>query len=240
MRTLRTWMRVLLAAALLLFGATSASAYTVSIGARDDGGLTTDLSSLTTSDTFVVDVFFNNVGGNPIVAFSFGVVYDNRGLDYDKVPSEQLAAQGAAGPGAQPTYILYTPGAGTVSATILYPFVTPSFNTWVAPAPGTHQVNIVYSERLLFGEATATGSNIWIASMVFFIRAGYAGGQITLCSTCGGNALGVTIAGANVDEAALGNVILGAPITLVTVPEPTTAALIALGILGLAIAGRRK
>ncbi len=229
-----------LTAALLLFGATSASAYTVSFGARDDGGLTTVLSRLPSSDTFVVDVFFNNVGGNPIVAFSFGVVYDgsgSSGLVYDKVASEQLAAQGAAGPGAQPSYILYSPGAGTVSATILYPFVTPSFNTWVTPAPGTNQVNIDYFERT-FGAATATGSNIWIASLVFFIRAGYAGGQITLCSTCGGNALLTTIAGVRFREETLVN--LGNPITLVTVPEPTTAALIALGILGLAIAGRRK
>ncbi len=238
---MRILTRNVLAAALLLFGATSASAYTLSFGARDAGGLTTVLSRLPSSDTFVVDVFFNNVGGNPIVAFSFGVVYDgsgSSGLVYDKVASEQLAAQGAAGPGAQPTYILYTPGAGTVPATILYPIQTPSFNTWQAPAPGTHQVNIDYVERT-FGAATATGSNIWIASLVFFIRAGYAGGQITLCSTCGGNALGTTIAGANVDAA--GSVNLGAPIALtVVIPEPTTAALIGLGILGLAIAGRRK
>ncbi len=230
-------MRVLLAAALLLFGATSASAYTLSFGARDAGGLTTVLSLFTSSDTIVVDVFFNNVGGNPITLFSFGVVYDNPGLHYDKVASEQLAAQGAAGPGAQPTYILYTPGAGTASASILYPIVTTSFNTWVAPAPGTNQVNIDYFEPF-FGAATATGSNIWIASLLFVINPGYAGGQITLCSTCGGNALGTSIAGVNFREETLVN--LGAPITLVTVPEPTTAALIGLGILGLAIAGRRK
>ena len=227
-----------LAAALLLFGATSASAYTVSFGARDAGGLTNLLTSLSSSNAFVVDVFFNNVGGDPIVAFSFGVVYDNPGLHYDKVASEQLAAQGAAGPGAQPTYILYTPGSGTTPATILYPIVTPSSNTWVAPAPGTHQVNINFLEPT-FGAAPATGSNIWIASLLFVVNAGYAGGQITLCSTCGGNALGTTIAGVGAIVDA-GVVNLGAPITLVTVPEPTTAALIGLGILGLAIAGRRK
>jgi hypothetical protein len=233
----------LLAVALLLFGATSASAYGVQFGARQGGDLVQTLSSLTvgTNETFVVDVFFDNIGGDPIVAFSFGVVYDNPGLTYDKGASEALAAQGAAGGGAQPSYILYTPGAGTVGSSILYPIVTPSFNTWVAPDPGTNQVNIDFFEPT-FGSAPGTGSNTWIASLVFHVEPGYLGGVITLCATCGGNALGVTIAGANVDEAALGNVILGAPITLVThvVPEPTTAALIGLGVLGLAVAGRRR
>ncbi len=238
MRSVRTWMRVLLAAALLLFGDTSASAYTHSFGARDAGGLTTVLSSLTSTDTIVVDVFFDNVGGNPIVAFSFGVVYDNPGLAYDKIASEFLLAQGGAGPGAQASYILYTPGAGTVPTTILYPIVTPSFNTWVAPAPGTNQVNIDYFEPT-FGAATATGSNIWIASLVFHIEPGYASGLIQLCATCGGNALQTTIAFVQFDEN--DSVILGNPIALtVVIPEPTTAALIGLGILGLAIAGRRK
>ncbi len=203
------------------------------------GGLTNLLTLPTSTPDIVVDVFFNNVGGNPITLFSFGVVYDNPGLTYEKFRSEALVAQGAALGGAQPSYILYTPGAGTVPTTILYPIATPSFNTWVAPAPGTNQVNIDYFEPT-FGAATATGSNIWIASLVFHINPHYAGGQITLCATCLGNHLVTTIAGVlQFDEGTLVN--LGAPIALtVVIPEPTTAALIGLGILGLAIAGRRK
>ena len=65
---------------------------------------------------------------------------------------------------------------------------------------------------------------------------GYAGGIIQLCTTCGGNIIGTSGGGDGGLTATL-----GAPILLVThVPEPTTAALIGLGVLGLAIAGRRK
>ena len=79
--------------------------------------------------------------------------------------------------------------------------------------------------------AAASGTGIYIATLVFHITPQFAGGTITLCITCGGNIL-------NANGANQGNVTLGPDIVLV--PEPTTAMLIGIGILGLAAAGRRR
>ena len=77
----------LLAVALLLFGATSASAYSVSLSARGEGQT---VSSLTSTAVITIDVFFDNAGEGPIGLLSMGVLFDAPGVTYDSVASEAL------------------------------------------------------------------------------------------------------------------------------------------------------
>jgi hypothetical protein len=219
----------LLAVALLLFGATSASAYAINMAARGS------TSSLVTNDTVTVDVFLDAEPGLSLLSVAV-LASSDAVLDYSAVRSGAAPANsdGSAGPGGQPTYILYTGGKG---ATVLYPQQTPVFLNWPAPPPGEEQVNINWAENAL-GSATASGTGIWIATLVFDVATGFASESLSLSLDAGGNVL----------EAPSGNVIpssdvgLSAPILLTgaSVPEPTTAMLIGLGIVGLAAAGRRR
>lgn len=214
----------LLAVALLLFGATSASAYAVNMTLRGSP------SSFATSSVVIVDVFLD--ADNPITLLSVGVLADDALLDYDAAASAAAPASGGAGPGAQPSYILYTGGKG---ATILYPAQTPAFLNWPAPPPGQEQVNINYAEPA-FGSTSATGTGIWIATLVWHVNQAFDTTQIALSLTSGGNVLqdGITV----IPPSTVG---LSAPIVISGhVPEPTTAMLIGLGVLGLSVAGRRR
>ena len=226
----------LLAAALLLFGATSASAYSLDMTRRgfESTNVVTGISS---TSVITVDVFFTNneVGDVDVGLLSVGVVFDNPGMQYDAVATEILPVIYAAPAnppynttGGGPAYILFAPAGRGVIA--MYRQQTP-WQTFPAP-PGSGQVNVNFAVPGGVGSTPAKASNTWIGSLVFHVESGYAGGLIQLCMTCGGNILSTT----NGNESTL--VALGAP--LVLVPEPTTAALIGLGVLGLAIAGRRK
>jgi hypothetical protein len=219
----------LLAVALLLFGATSASAFAVNMTARGN------TSSLVTNDTVTVDVFLDAEPG--LVLFGVNVLASSDAvLDYSNVLTDALTSllPGSLNPrGGQPSYILYTGGKG---ATILYPQQTPSFNNWPFPPTGAEQVNIQYAENAL-APAAASGTGIWIASMVFQVATGFAAESISLSVSLGG---GIFEDGTGVIPSS--DVTLSAPILLTgaAVPEPTTAMLIGLGIVGLAAAGRRR
>lgn len=169
-----TGMRILtlnlLAVALLLFGATSASAFAINMTAH------APTSSLTVNDTVTVDVFLDADGR--IGLFSVSVVNDNPGaLVYDGPASAALTIHHPVSPfgystGAQPSYILYalyTSGRGGGSR-YLVPQQTPYFSTVPPDDITTEQVNINYLEHLgasTFTEPGATGTGIYIATMVF-------------------------------------------------------------------------
>ena len=222
----------LLAVALLLFGAASASAFAINMTAR---GAT---SGLTSSDTVIVDVFLDADPG--IQLLSVGVLYPGDGtVLYDGPGSAALTPIGSGPSGAQPSYLLYTPASGSFMAmvplTILYPQQTPYWLNWPAPPPGQDQVNINYAEASLT-PSLGSGTGIYIATLVFHIEPGFTGGSVELSLTSGGNVLQAS--GSIVDP---NTVPLSAPIVLTgVVPEPTTAMLIGLGVLGLAVAGRRR
>ena len=212
--------------ALLLLGATSASAFAVSMTARGD------TNSLITSDTVTVDVFLDADAG--ITIFSVAVISSNPAvLAYDQAASLALAPgfNPCVGPicggdnGTQPSYLLYTGGMG---ASYLIPLQTPAFLEF--PTLGTGHVNINYIERTL-GTTTLTGTGIYVASLVFHVVGDIVSETLSLAFTSS-NVLqsGVTI----IDPATIG---LSAPIL---VPEPTTAMLMGLGILGLGLAARRR
>ena len=220
-------------ALLLLLAAATASAFAVNMTAR--GALT----SLATSDTVTVDVFLDADGG--ITIFSVAVMSDPAVLKYDAAASAALPLHPQSplyggSTGAQPSYVLYTPAMGKGQPmTYLTSLQTPAFLEF--PVTGTGQVNVNFIENAL-GTTTATGTGIYLASLVFQVLAEFATSELSLAFT----SANVLQAGAVVTpDSAIG---LSAPITLAgadsAVPEPTTAMLIGLGILGLLFAGRRR
>jgi hypothetical protein len=223
----------LLASGLLLFGATSASAFAVSMVAR--GGVT----SLTTSQTVTVDVFLDVTAGMTIL--SIGVLNSSTAaLLYDGPASAALALHPQIGSnplagcyfgncsGAQPSYILYT-GRGSPA---MSPLNVPYFVNFPAP-PGTEQVNVSYVEDS-FGTTTAITNGLYIATLVFHVVGINASETIQLAITSSN----IIQAGTFVVPPT--SITLSAPIGVTTVPEPTTAVLIGLGVLGLGLAGRRR
>jgi len=60
------------------------------------------------------------------------------------------------------------------------------FATWPAPPAGQTQVNINYAESALKGTG-ATGTGIWIASLVFHVDAAFGSSAISLSLSNGGN-----------------------------------------------------
>ena len=232
----------LLVTALFLLGTTSASAFAVNMTSRS-GDPTGGVSSLTTSDTVTVDVFLDADGG--ITIFSVAVINSNpAALLYDAAASAALAPHPQAptfggSTGAQPSYILYAPSGGKgMPSTVLYPLQIPAFLNFPPEFAGTEQVNINYTETA-FNTTTATGTGIYVATMVFHVVADFASETLALAFTTSNVIQTGTVV---TDPALIG---LSAPITLTghagpPVPEPTTAMLIGLGILGLAMAGRRR
>jgi hypothetical protein len=221
---MRTLTINLLAAALLVFSAGSASAYNIDMQVR--GGI---LPSYTSSDTITIDVFLD--ADAPINLLSVAVLSTAGTVDYCKACSEALLAGGGAGPGAQPSYILYAPGAGTAVATALYPVVTPSFDLFPPPL-GFQQVNINYFEGGN-NATTATGANVWIASLVYHISGS---GTLNISMEPSSAILTDTAGGINLKDQVT---ITGSAVSIV-VPEPATALLIGFGLLGLGLAGSRK
>ena len=219
----------LLAAALLLFGAASASAFAVNMVAS------TPTTGLTTSDNVIVDVFLDSDG--PITIFSVAVVNsDPSALLYDGAASAALPTNPAAGTfggsnGNQSSYILYeTVGRAT---NYLKPAQNPFETFPLAGEPG-ELVNINYNENAL-GTTNATGTGVYIATLLFHIVADFTTANLSLAFTTSNLIQAGTVV---VDPNLIG---LSAPITLTgVVPEPTTALLIGLGVLGLGFAGRRR
>lgn len=213
---MRLLMINLLATAVVLLGATSASAFSLFIS-----DVLQPTGTAVTSDQVIIEISLDADGAG-IEGFSLGLVYDADIFEY---------VQGAS---AATTYILFSPNEGKGKPSVyLVPSPTPP-NQWPGTvAPGTEQVNVDFVEPT-FGATRATGNGIFLATIVFHIEgAGDGLGEINLSLTSGGNLFRVN--GSDIG----GSVTLGPGVSVVT-PEPTTAILVGLGLVGLGVAGRRR
>ena len=147
-----------------------------------------------------------------IVLISTGVLFDDTILSYN---------QGAS---SSPTYILYVNGKT--------PYMTPATNPPELRISTTNQVNVDWTATSLTAGSGGTGVEL-LATLVFdVIAVGDGVADIGLSITSPGNI--VQLAGGVNTTATLAGA--GTVIT----PEPTTALLVGLGLLGLGVAGKRR
>jgi hypothetical protein len=218
---MRTLIINLLATALLLFGASSASAFGLSMS-LNPGSSPASTAVVAPSDFVIVDVYLD---ADPGLGFLIvAVLFDDDGiLVYEP------------GNSGTPSYILYSPGAGTSSPTYVVPENSPPTYWGGDQQPGKLQINLAYLEASL-GSATATGLGIWIGTIVFHVaQIGDGASTVSIALLPGG----LTIVEAYGNDVQ-GLTSVSGSFTFHTVPEPTTALLIGFGLVGLTMAGRRK
>jgi hypothetical protein len=219
----------------LLLVSSQASAWALSVVSQGP------VSSLTSSDTVTLDIFLDADAG--LTLLSTAITYDDDGeLTYNGPASDALLpnttnciapACGVGPGGAQPQYILYTGGKGS---TILYPQQTPFWLNWPGVLPPDRlQVNLNFAEPA-FGSASATGTGIYIGTLVFDVNATVDGtAPMELCIDCAGNILqeGLTVIPASQIP------LTGTPI-MVTLPEPAIASLALAGLVTVYLVRRRR
>jgi len=204
----------LLATAMVLFGAMSASAATVNVTSDYAGGIAT-------VGTLVNVTLTLDAPETGIQLLGVNVAFDNTVLQYN--------AQSNASVGV-PSYILYNSTGMPMVA--LYAQQDP-WQTWPFPPAGQGQVNVNWADPSFAG-SQITGSGIKLAELQFQVVAlgdGIGEVDVFVDSAFGGI---LQINGAVVT---LG--ITGSPVNVIT-PEPSTAILVGLGLLGLGVAGRRR
>lgn len=205
----------LLAVALLLFGAASASAFATNMVTSYDG-------TQGVSDSFTVTVNYDTEGATGTMLLSVGVIFDSTYLAYMGNVSQ--------------SYMLYTPAAGmTQPSNWLSP--APSNGTiWTgsSPAPPLQKVNLdwiadKFPNYGTFIDSASDGYSDALGTLTFHIVA--AGTSTVDIQTSGdGNVLQLG------DTSIVPNAGSGA---FVVTPEPSTALLIGLGLVGLGVAGRK-
>ncbi len=213
---MRLFITNLLATALVLFGAVSASASSLTLTTTYPGGVAGLGSFVDVEITF-------DATTTGVQLLSVGLLFDNTVLAY--VP-QSLASVGT------PSYILY----GMSGMPAMITSLNAQQTTWLlwpgTVPPGQSQVNVNWADESFVG-TFVTGTNS-IAKIRFqVVAAGDGIGEITMSLTAGGNIY--QVAGNPVSPITLS----GSPINVIT-PEPTTAVLVGLGLLGLGVAGRRR
>ena len=212
---MRLFMINMLATALLLFGASSASALAISLGgATATAGVGSQVSVTVSMDT-------ESTTG--ITLLSVGVLFDDAELSYN---------QGAS---TTTSYILYggKGGGGYMKASSTcggYPQTAPAGCS--IRVGTTNQVNVDFVSVDLTNGTQNTGATL-LATLVFDVTAvGDGSAAISLSLTSPGNVIGLP-GGASGTATLSGN-------GVVTTPEPTTALLVGLGLMGLGVAGRKR
>lgn len=206
----------LLATALMLFSAASASAYVLSLVP------TTPTTVAGPGAIISFDVFLDTEGASGITLFSASLTFDPLVVAYRNDLSD-----------ANDYYPLYAPQVGkTQPATWLSPIADPP-GLWPAPPAGLQQINVDFIEVNL-NNTVATGTNVFIATLAFE-AVGFGVSNGTFSFDNGGNIFSVnqipvegTLAFTSGDA------------TMTVIPEPTTALLVGLGLVGLGVAGRRR
>jgi len=203
----------MLAAVLVLFGAASASGYTVTM-TNDYNG-----QQPVVGDVITTTLTFDTEGAADVQLLSVSVIFDDNQFSYN------LPGIGGA---QNPTYMLYTS-------------VGRGFNMLLQSAQngalrvGTRKqllTDLTQSAPLPSGNVLA-GSAL-MATIEFTVTAFTGAALFDVTSTAPGNVLQLGPANSNAVVA------LPTSGDFSTVPEPTTAILVGLGLLGLGAAGRRR
>ena len=159
-----------------------------------------------------VTVTLDTEGATGITLLSVGVLFDEGNLSYNSVAT------------SAPTYILYLNGKTA--------YMQPAANPPEIRFGTTNQVNVDYVATNLSTGNGLAGTAL-LATLVFDVIAGGDGvAELALSITSAGNI--VQMAGGVNTTASL------AGAGTVVIPEPTTALLVGLGLVGLGVAGRRR
>jgi len=211
-----------LAMALLIFGAASASAFSTSMSTAYTAG-----TILTTGETVTLSVYFDTEGGTDIQVLSVSVLFDDNVMTYDQ------------GSSTAPTYALYVYGGrNNVSLAQLSTNLT-------LRALTTNQVLLDWSSTAVpagtrdacgdYGIYPVNGGNgcgFEMAVLQFTVHTAGDDALFQLSNNSPGNTFSLG------DGSQAANPVSGD--FVVTTPEPTTALLVGLGLAGLGVAGRRR
>jgi len=202
----------LLATAMVLFGAMSASATTVNVTSDYAAGSIAGVGDLV-NVTLTLDA-----PETGIQLLGINVAFDNTVLQYNARSNDSVGV---------PSYILY--GGGMPSSALISQ--QDPWLPWPVPPAGQGQVNVNWLDATFIG-TQVTGSGIKIAELQFQVIAlGDGIGEVEVSTDLGGGILMV-----NGALAALG--FTGTPVNVIT-PEPGTGLLVLTGLLGLAGSRRR-
>jgi len=200
-----------------LLCATTASAYELRL-------IATTPTDVAPGGIVSYDLFLDTQGQSNIILFSASLTFDPTVLAYRPDLSD-----------AEDYYPLYSPASGkTIPATWLTPVADPP-GTWPAPPAGLAQINVDFIEVNL-NETSGTATNQYLATLSFeAIAPGVSAMNWSFDN--GGNIFNVS----NVDISDSVSMVNTGPYVFTgsAIPEPTTALLVGLGLIGFGARARR-
>ena len=203
----------MLAAVLVLFGAASASGYTVTM-TNDYNG-----QQPVVGDVITTTLTFDTEGAADVQLLSVSVIFDDNQFSYN------LPGIGGA---QNPTYMLYTSvGRG-------FNMLLQSAQNGALRVGTTNQLLFDFTNSAPLPSGNVLAGSALMATIEFTVTAFTGAALFDVTSTAPGNVLQLGPANSNAVVA------LPTSGDFSTVPEPTTAILVGLGLLGLGAAGRRR
>ena len=235
---MRTFAINVLVTTLLAFGASSAGAVSITLAGANG-------QTVTTGDQVTVTVTLDTEATVGITLLSIATLFDNAQLSYNAAASSSNGGGSDAGfPATGNGYILYDTGTKnggaylSAAVTCGGGFGSPTAGAGCNLAlPG--QVNADYVNGDLTNGTGAGNVGVAVLATLVFDVTGTSGfASIALSQTSPGNVIGQP-GGTDIAGTLLGGIGGGAGGVNI-IPEPTTALLVSLGLVGLGVAGRRK